>query len=250
METTPFDSIDGTTIAMLVGSVLFFVGLMLLLQGWLMKLAVGWCGGEIGTFYGIFVVIVSMIVSVASTFGVTAFTEQPSTWATMGCSVGASVLAIAGLTRIGILQSIGAYLIHTIMSGVATFAIFLIAIFGIGAAIPKNSMEQWAKLGKERLQQVEGLSLDGLVPNVPNAANETEVPKSIAVQNNSDKLPTTEEIAASLKQVLFKQGGVVGTSESTKPQGGKVDSAASPKKAKAVAPGSNIRLNPHVQAQP
>jgi hypothetical protein len=247
METTPFDSIDGTTIAMLAGSLLFFLGLMLLLQGWLMKLAVGWCGGEIGTFYGIFVVVVSMIVSVASTVGVTAFTEQPSTWTTMGCSVGASVLAIAGLTRIGILQSIGAYLIHAIMSGVATFAMFLIAVFGIGAAIPKNNMEQWTKLGKEQLQRVEGLSLGGLAPAV---ATESEVTKTVAPQKQSDKNPTTEEITASLQQVLFKQGAVAGTPESKNSQGGKADSAPSPKKGKTVAPGSNIRINPHVDSQP
>ena len=129
--------------------------LVMVIQGWMMKLAVRICGGnEIGIFYGITALTLSSMAGAAASISTAVFLPDSNPLIAVLASVLGSVLLLCLMLQMGPVRAFAVYLLQAFLSLVAVGAVAAVGVAGVYFLVPPESLQQFAANAKTSINDV------------------------------------------------------------------------------------------------
>lgn len=138
-----------------IAAVVIVFSLIMILQGWMMKLAVRICGGdEIGIFYGVSALTLSTLAGCAATALFAVLLPGTSPFIALFASLAGSVLTLCLMLRMGPIRAFAVYLTQGFLSIFAVGAVGAICAACVYFLVPAETLNQFAEKAKDRIGNV------------------------------------------------------------------------------------------------
>lgn len=240
---------------------LIFFGIALLaclalaIGGWSMKLACRCCGvEEIGFVYAVLISIAGGIAATGASFGVARMSSEPSPWLAILVPLSAAVIAIAVLVRRSPFRAFGIYILHSILSTVATVVIGIPLVIAALFMVPADVWEEFSAnatgsadqrslvAGLAALGQRSGATAapDSAAPPLEPALSLAPAALAPAALGSSESAGMDAAAAAELERVLYQDSPAASPKSNSRPV------APSGEPLRTVMP-RGVELNPFAQ---
>jgi hypothetical protein len=136
---------------------------MLVLQGWLMKIAVRICGGDdIGIFYGLSVLTLAGLGGGVVSVGTAITMPETPPLLVLVVSFSATIGVMCLMLRMGPIRAFGVYLVQGFFSFIAAIVILAVGYGLVSTTVPKATIEQLAASAETKLSNIRYVSMAGV----------------------------------------------------------------------------------------